>query len=168
MGGRNMNDDIEHLRYLAIGHYVFAAITALTACLPLIHLSIGLIFLFESPPTESGELFPTRIFGLIFALIGGALVIGGWALAAMVFTVGRSLAARRRHTFCVVVAAICCAIFPLGTALGVLTILVLTRPTVKAMFQRPAGLDAPLTSTPGPGAWRNEASAETPEIESHR
>ena len=155
-----MNDDVQHLRYLTIGHYIGSAITALFACFPLIHLSIGLIFLLKPPVTEGGEQFPAQLFGLMFAMIGGALVLCGWALAALIFVAGRSLAARKRHTFCVVVAALCCAFFPFGTALGVFTILVLTRPTVKAMFQRQPALGAPQMSVPGPGAWRDESFAE--------
>jgi hypothetical protein len=33
------------------------------------------------------------------------------------------------------VAALCCAFFPFGTVLGVFTILVLVRPSVKALFE---------------------------------
>ena len=44
-----------------------------------------------------------------------------------------------RQTFCVVVAAISCCFTPLGTVLGVFTLIVLFRPSVKALF----GLDAP-------------------------
>jgi hypothetical protein len=84
-----MNDDVQHLRYLTIGHYIGAAITALFACFPLIHLSIGLIFLLKPPVTEGGEPFPAQLFGLMFAMIGGALVLCGWALAALIFVAGR-------------------------------------------------------------------------------
>jgi hypothetical protein len=155
-----MNDDAQNLRYLTIGHYICAAIAAVFACIPLIHFSIGLIFLLKPPAPQDGEQFPAQLFGLMFALIGGAAVLCGWAFAALIFVAGRSLAARRRHTFCIVVAALCCAFFPLGTALGVFTILVLMRPTVKAMFQQQAALGAPPASVPGPGAWRDETFAE--------
>src|SRR6266545_3002302 len=136
-----MNDDAQNLRYLAIGHYICAAIAALFACIPLIHFSIGLIFLLKPPAPQDGEQF-----------------------AALIFVAGRFLAARRRHTFCIVVAALCCAFFPLGTALGVFTILVLMRPTVKAMFQQQAALGAPPASVPGPGAWRDETFTERSDV----
>jgi hypothetical protein len=131
-----MNDDIEQLRLLTLGHYIGAALLSLVACFPLIHVSIGLLFLINPPPVQSGQPFPSQLFGLMFALIGGALVLGGWTLAACLFAAGRSIAARRRYTFCIVVAALSCTVFPFGTALGVLSLLVLTRPTVKAMFQQ--------------------------------
>src|SRR5262245_23818778 len=131
-----MNDDAQNLRYLTIGHYICAAIAALFACFPLIHFSIGLIFLLKPPAPQEGEQFPAQLIGLMFALIGGAAVLCGWAFAALIFVAGRLLASRRRHMFCIVVAALCCAFFPLGTALGVFNILVLLLPSVQANVQR--------------------------------
>jgi hypothetical protein len=155
-----MNNDVEHLRYLTIGHYIGAAITALFACFPLIHVTIGLVFILNPPQAEGGEAFPAQAFGLMFALIGGAFVLCGWAFAALIFVAGRSIAARKRHTFCIVIAALSCAFFPYGTALGVLSLLVLTRSTVKAMFEQPTAVGAPPEMVPGPGAWRDETFVE--------
>jgi hypothetical protein len=158
-----MNDDLQHLRYLAIGHYIGAAIMALFACLPLIYLSVGLIFLVNLPTMPDGDPFPRQFFGLMFALIGGMAVLG-WTFAALIFVAGRSLAARKRYTFCFVMAALCCASFPLGTVLGVFTILVLTRPTVKVMFQRKEALGVSPVSVPRPGAWRDQTVAERRDV----
>src|SRR5262245_66595650 len=102
-----MNDDVHHLRLLTIGHYIGAAITALFACFPLIHVLIGLIFLLKMPPQQGGEPFPVQAFGLVFALIGGLAVLCGWALASCLFAGGGSLGARLRYWFCVVV-VVCC------------------------------------------------------------
>jgi hypothetical protein len=155
-----VNDDLQNLRWLTIGHYICAAIMAIFACFPLIHVTLGLIFMLSPPPADGGEVFPARAFGLIFALIGGATVLCGWAFAALIFAAGRSLAARKRHTFCIVIAAICCAFFPLGTALGVFTILLLSRPAVKAMFQQQEAVGPPQAGVPRPGAWRDETFVE--------
>jgi hypothetical protein len=155
-----MNDDLQRLRWLTIGHYVCAALTAMFACIPLIHVTLGLIFLFVPPPANGGDVFPARAFGLIFALIGGAAVLCGLAFAALIFVAGRSLAARKRRLFCFVIAAICCAFFPLGTALGVFTILVLSKPEVKAMFQQQEAVGPPQAGVPRPGAWRDETFVE--------
>jgi hypothetical protein len=156
-----MNNDIEHLRLLTIGHYIAAGITALFACFPLIHLSIGLVFLLNPPQTPEGEAFPSQMFGMLFALLGGALVIVGWTFAGLIFAAGRSIKARKRRTFCIVVAAISCASFPFGTVLGVLSILVLSRPTVKEMFNPQPALDYPPPVAPQPGAWRDETFDKT-------
>jgi hypothetical protein len=151
-----MNHDIEHLRLLTIGHYIAAGITALFACFPLIHFSLGLMFLLNPPTGPENGAFPSQMFGLVFALFGGAFVLGGWTVAALIFAAGRAIKARKRHTFCIVVAAISCAFFPLGTILGVLSILVLSRSTVKAMFQRQPALDDSRPVVVEPGAWRDE------------
>lgn len=151
-----MNNDIEHLRLLTIGHYISAGITALFACFPLIHFSIGLMFLINPPTGPEAGAFPSQMFGLMFALLGGALVLGGWTVAALTFAAGRSIKARKRHTFCVVVAAISCAFFPLGTILGVLSILALSRSSVKEMFNRQPVLDDQPPVITQPGAWRDE------------
>jgi hypothetical protein len=151
-----MKDDVQHLRLLTIGHYIGASIIALFACFPLIHVTIGLILMLTPAPPESGEAFPSQLFGLMFALMGGAFALCGWAFAACVFAAGRSIAKRKRRLFCIVVAALSCAFFPFGTALGVITILVLSRSTVQAMFEQQAPLDAAPASVPRPGAWRDE------------
>ncbi len=51
-----MNQDLDHLRLLAIFHYVVAGLAALVACFPLIHLVMGLVFIFapgkDAPPAR--------------------------------------------------------------------------------------------------------------------
>ena len=54
-----MNQDLEHLRLLAIFHYVVAAMAALVACFPLIHLTIGLVFLLAPESMQNGH--PTTL-----------------------------------------------------------------------------------------------------------
>jgi hypothetical protein len=66
-------------------------------------------------------------FGLIFMLLGL-----GFAFAS--YLTGRFLARRQHHTFCIVVSAIDCLSFPIGTLLGVFTLIVLFRPSVKQLF----------------------------------
>jgi hypothetical protein len=151
-----MNNDAEHLRLLVIGHYVAAAITALVACFPLIHLTVGVALLLNPPPAHNSEEFPVPLVGLLFALIGGAFVLAGWTLAACIFVAGRSITARKRYYFCLVVAGVSCAFFPFGTVLGVFSLLVLLRPSVKAWFLPQSSTATPPTNTPQPGAWRDE------------
>lgn len=149
--------DTEHLRLLAIGHYIYAAIVALFACIPIIHFTIGMVFLLNPPAQAPGDPFPAQAFGAIFATIGGLLVLAGWTFAACVFMAGRSLAARKRYYFCFVVAAVACLLVPVGTILGIMSIIVLQRPTVKSMFLGGGALPAPSVAVPQPGAWRDES-----------
>lgn len=128
--------DTEHLRLLSIFHYVVAGMQALFACLPLIHVVLGALSFFGIGIFGKGdERLPGMLFGGAFMLIGGTIIFIGWTLAACVAVAGRSLGQRKRHTFCLVVAgieAVLCV--PLGTILGVFTIIVLLRPSVKALF----------------------------------
>jgi hypothetical protein len=58
----------------------------------------------------------------------------GWTLAVCMIIAGRFLAKRTHYMYCLVVAAISCIFFPFGTVLGVFTIIVLLRSSVKALF----------------------------------
>jgi hypothetical protein len=133
-----MNQDLEHLRLLAIFHYVLAGIVALVACVPMIHLAFGLVFLFapEVFQDPSGGGPPPLLFGLLFTILPGVIILLGWTLALCLFLAGRFLARYRHHTFCLVVAGVGCLFMPLGTVLGVFTIIVLIRPSVEALFAR--------------------------------
>jgi hypothetical protein len=136
-----MNQDIEHLRLLSIFHYILAGIGALFACFPVIHLVIGLLLAFAPATFEHGHNGNPEVpqfFGLIFAGFAAAMILIGWAVAFCVFLAGRFLVGQRHYTFCLVVACILCIMVPLGTALGVFTIVVLMRPSVKTLFDQQA------------------------------
>jgi hypothetical protein len=129
-----MNNDQEHLRLLSIFHYVVAGCAAILACLPLIHLAIGLAFLSGKingahDPENAG-----RLVGGFLVGIASVVLLFGWTLVGLLVLAGRSLAQHRRYTFCLVMAAISCAFMPFGTVLGVFTLIVLLRPGVKELF----------------------------------
>lgn len=123
--------DDEHLRLLAIFHYVLAAFTALFALLPTLHLLMGIGML-------SGHLSPgdsdARFVGGILVGIALVFILGGLGMAALLAWTGRKLSKRRHHLACLIVAGLCCAIAPFGTVLGVCSLIVLLRPAVKARF----------------------------------
>ncbi len=126
-----MQNDEQHLKVLSIFHYVAGGITALFALLPSFHVLMGLFMLFA--PSDSGDAF-ARMMGLLFILFGGVFILGGWALAACMIAVGRLLALRRRYTFCLIVAGVECIFMPIGTALGIFSLIVLLRPSVQKLF----------------------------------
>jgi cytochrome c oxidase subunit IV len=128
-----MNQDSEHLKLLAIFHYVVAGMTALFACIPFLHFFMGLALATGTfPDTEPGAQ-PIGIFIMVFA---GLFILAGWTLAALIAYAGRSLQTRRRYIFCLVMAGVECIVMPFGTVLGVFTIVVLMRDTVKEVFGR--------------------------------
>ncbi len=137
-----MSQDSEHLKLLAIFHYVVAGMTALFACIPFIHFFMGLALAPGALPDTDPEAQPIGIFIMVFA---GLFIVAGWTLAALIAYAGRSLQTRRRYTFCLVMAGVECMFMPFGTVLGVFTIIVLMRDSVKGLFGRPVAIDpAPL------------------------
>lgn len=128
--------DANHLRMLATAHYIFGAITAFFSCFPLIHISMGaMMILGKFPGAKTAPMPPDmQWMGWLFVVIGTFVVLFGWTLAVLMVMTGRWLSARRKPTFCFVVACIECINMPLGTLLGVFTILVLNRPSVRALF----------------------------------
>jgi hypothetical protein len=127
--------DEEHLRLLAIFHYVVAALGALFACFPLIHVAIGLMLFFHRGfPNQAQQGVPPHWFGLIFVVVGGLFVLFGWAAAICTFISGRYLARRRKRLFSFVMAAVLCMFMPFGTILGIFTLLVLSRESVQQLY----------------------------------
>lgn len=127
------NEDLQHLKLLSTFHYVHAGLTALVSCFPLIHFTVGISMLIAG--LQARETGPFLLGGLMFAVLGGSIVLLGWVLAVCIALAGRALARQKRYTFCLVLAGIQCAFTPIGTVLGIFTIIVLMRPSVKALFQ---------------------------------
>ena len=75
-----------------------------------------------------------QFFGLFFAVIGGTISLLMAALAVMKLLTAKALRERKSRTLCLVTAAITCIAIPYGTALGVATFLVLSRPSVRQQF----------------------------------
>ena len=72
------------------------------------------------------------------------LILFGWSFAVCVIVAGRSLARHRHYTFCLVMAGVLCIFMPFGTVLGVFTIIVLMRPSVKGLFSVSGDLGSAL------------------------
>ena len=130
--------DEEHLRLLRIFHNVCAGLAALFGCIPMIHLGIGLLMLLAPQTFGPGAQQPPRAVGLILVVIGGTLILMGWTFAALLAWASRNLGRRKHYPFCFVMACLACLFMPFGTMLGVFTIIVLLRPSVKTLFEMPA------------------------------
>jgi hypothetical protein len=129
-----MDQDTQHLNLLSIFYYVVAGFAAFFACIPFIHLVVGIVMLAGGfPAEEGGEKIPEFV-GWIFVSIASLIIVMGWTLAVLLLITGRFLSKRKNYTFCFVIAAISCLFMPFGTILGVFTIVVLSRPSVKQMF----------------------------------
>ena len=137
------SQDQEHLKLLSVFHYVVGGMTAFFALFPVIHLVLGLVFLLAPEKLDSKGDAPPAFIGWFFVIFASVFITAGWTLATFMIVTGRFLARRRHRLFCLVMAGIECVFMPLGTVLGVFTIIVLMRESVKALFAPnsvPAGL----------------------------
>jgi hypothetical protein len=135
-----MNRDEEHLQLLAIFHYVVAGLAALFSFFPLLYTTVGAIFIFAARhgTAKPGEDLPPEFLGWIFAVLGSLLFLMGIAMAICILIAGRSLALRKRYSFALVMACIECLFIPFGTILGVFTVVVLSRESVRGLFSTTA------------------------------
>jgi len=138
-----MNRAQENLRLLAIFHFVYAGVVLLGSLMPAFWLLIASVWWPElaaeaGRDPDAGALAASSALGA--ALVGTAVVLA-WIWAAALAFAGRSLMSGRRHTFCMVVAAIACLNVPLGTVLGVATLVVLNREETRALFADGSGDD---------------------------
>jgi hypothetical protein len=129
-------DDAEHLRLLSIFHYVVGGLALLFACFPLIHVTIGSIFIYAARHAHSvsRDAPPPEIVGWIMLVFGLAFFILGIAFGLAVLWSGHCLARGKNYAFSFVMACVECIFLPFGTVLGVFTLIVLSRQSVKALY----------------------------------
>ncbi|MBI5532852.1 MAG: hypothetical protein HY898_09070 [Deltaproteobacteria bacterium] len=125
-------DDESHLRTLSILHYIYGGLLLFAGAFFLIYVVIGVAMIADrhSSPEPNALLAG----GILFLAIGALVMLFAAAKGTLTIYAGVCLASRRRPTLCMVAAALSCLNFPLGTALGVFSLIVLSRPTVKAAF----------------------------------
>ncbi len=135
--------DAQALSLLSIFYYVFAGLTALGGCCGLAYVVFGVVFAVSPESFESSGQngAPPQALGWVFSAMGAILIAICLAGAALQFYAGRFISRRRHRVFCLVVAALNCLSIPLGTILGIFTIIVLSRPSVVRAFEasRPSG-----------------------------
>jgi hypothetical protein len=131
-----MDQNKEHLRLLAVFHYIVSGLAALSSFFPLLYTFVGGIFIFATRhgTPKPGEELPPEFLGWIFAVVGLLLFLLGIAIAICILIAGRSLATHRHYWFAFAIACLECLFIPFGTILGVFTIIVLSREPVKALF----------------------------------
>jgi hypothetical protein len=124
-----VHKDAEHLNILSIVWYVLAGLQCLGMCAGVAYIVMAGVF--ASKLSDPGD----PPMGIIMGIFGVILIVISLVFAGLSYLTGKSLKQRRRLMLCYVMAALVCLSFPLGTALGVFTFIVLARPSVKASFQ---------------------------------
>jgi F0F1-type ATP synthase membrane subunit c/vacuolar-type H+-ATPase subunit K len=125
--------DAQHLNLLSTFHYVYGGLQALFGCFPSIHLSIGIMMVNGVGEFGRDPSFPQE-FGWFFIIMASTVMLFMWTVAVLAIMAGNRLRQRRSHKFCFVVACIECIFVPLGTVLGVFSLVVLMRDSVKQVF----------------------------------
>ena len=134
MMNTNNNDDVNYLKLLSIFHYITGGIIAFISLIFLFHIWAG-ISIVRSPEsvTVSGDLSP-KAFGYLFAAFGIFCFLLGEAIAVGVIASGLFMRKRKRYWFSFVIACVLCLFAPIGTILGIFTIIVLSRNSAKELY----------------------------------
>ena len=136
--------DAEHLRLLAIFHYVLAGLAVLGIGFLCVHFLFMKLVLTNPEFTRGMQnarpmpFQPAQFFSIFqwFYLFMGLLLV----LAAAFNVLSAVYLGRRRHrTFSLVVAGLDCLQIPFGTALGICAILVLSRDSVRQLYESQSG-----------------------------
>ncbi|MFM2199733.1 MAG: hypothetical protein RLZZ505_3165 [Verrucomicrobiota bacterium] len=136
--------DESHLHLLSVFHFVMGGLYTLGIGFVALHFLMMRIFMTMphsapvtvpaggSPTPPSAAMPPEIMTIMIVFYVLAAVMIASLATANIL--AGFWLRKRVRHSLTFVVAAINCAFFPFGTVLGVFTIIVLQRATVKMTY----------------------------------
>jgi len=130
--------DSDHLNLLSIFHYIVAGLSFCGLGFVFVHYFIFNTVMVEAlAKAPSPNQFPPQFMELIklfYAMLG--FVFG----AAIVLNVLSAIFLRQRkyRTFSIVVACLNCFQIPIGTTLGVFTLIVLMRESVRQSYERVA------------------------------
>ena len=130
--------DLDHLKLLRIFHYIVGGLTIAFSSLFIFHIGFA-VMLYLHPellpkPPGGQPLPPPREMWLLLAIMASVFVVIGWTFGVLTIVSGRMMAQLRHRVFSVIVAGLNCLLFPFGTALGVCTLLVLCRDSVRRRY----------------------------------
>jgi hypothetical protein len=146
------SEDERYLKVLSVCHYVCGGLVAFMTVIPALYIALGVMTdsMSMAPPNAARHgADPGAVMGGIFIALGIAGVVLCLGIAAMLVFAGRALAARNRSTLIIVSACVMCMWVPIGTVLGVFTLVLMQRPGMKALFNPPnvGGQPAPAYPT---------------------
>lgn len=130
------NNNSQYLTVLSILHYILGGLVAAFSLLSLIYIGLGVSFIASDtlpPDPELEGMVPE--FGWIFLIVGLIFLVLGLTFSICLIVSGRSLAKRKRYWFSFVIACVECLSVPLGTILGIFTIVLLSQDSVKSLYR---------------------------------
>jgi hypothetical protein len=140
-----MNQDLEHLKLLSIFHYIVGGLACFCGLLWTLYIVSGIVLVIASGSMVADDRMGASIGGVAAIVVGIFLFVLFETYGILCIIAGRKYAKHQGYRLCFVLAVFTCLNFPLGTALGIFAIVVLNRPSVKALF---LGLPATGTAMP--------------------
>ncbi len=144
-----MKQDLEQIKLLSIFHLILGIMTSIVSLFPLIYVGMGIAAL-HGQLDEKGSPAPPFIGWMLIAigLAGFTILV---AISIVMIIASRRLKLHKSRMFCLVVAGIECIMTPLGTVLGVFTIITLIKDSVIKLFEGDTSPDSQLKpEQPGP------------------
>ena len=129
--------DSSQLSILSILHFIAAGLAVLGGCFVGLHYAIFYSF-FSNPQAWTGKSQPpppewfVQLFFWVYVLFGLVLLLSFVSNIVSAFYIR----ARKHRIFSIVVATFNCIHMPLGTLLGVFTIVVLMRESVRKQYEQ--------------------------------
>lgn len=143
--------DEEHLRLLPVLYWVLGGLDIFISLYGLIYVAMGAVVAMVPWQSSSASDAPPAFLGWFFFAIGAGFMLAFGGSAALKIATGFWIRKRRHRTATLIMAGVSCLSVPFGTLVGVLSFMVLLRPSVASLYStavRPAtvGDQAP---TPG-------------------
>ena len=126
--------DSDHLRTLSILYYVSAGLSVF-GILALIFYFVIFGLFFAGVSAEANAPQGIAAVGAFVMVIGVIIFALMCTMTYLTYYCGRCLNERKHYIFCMIMAGLHCLSFPLGTALGIFTFVVLGRESVKQSFE---------------------------------
>ncbi|NMF86263.1 hypothetical protein [Nodosilinea sp. P-1105] len=127
--------DRERLKVLSIFHFIVAGLVLALSLFSLIFVAIGGAVLLD--PASLGTTDndpPAALAGVIFLVIGAAFLLYGFILAVALVLSGRWLRQQKHYWYSVVIACVALLFTPIGTVLGLITLVILLQDSVRELY----------------------------------
>jgi ABC-type phosphate transport system permease subunit len=134
-GSSTMNKDLDHLKLLGILHTVWGILSIVLGLIfGLIYIGIGASTMASPNSFSEDSGISASAFGGIFIGVGIVALIVALIYGILLMMAGGKLRKQQGYGFCFFVAILDLLGFP-SIILGIFTLIVLNRPTVKALFK---------------------------------
>jgi len=119
---------IKRIKALSVTYYILGALCIPASLVAPMAIWAGALNDQQIPPPPEAR--------AILVAVALSSLLGSLAMSACILYAGHALAKHKDRTFLIVVASLVCLSVPIGTVIGVLTLLVLTKPEAKELFRR--------------------------------